>query len=153
MAFPCTRVIYSEYRFTIPTQTFRHIKVFACLQANTWNVISNTLHELRQTVSRWYYLDNVCSVRCRHKVERQMIVAAKLETFLSHLFLHTCKHMEFKIWQATCLWNVPIHEDYLTSIQCIVCTFPFIPYSTSFMKSMLGMVRSTDKKFTFSLGS
>ena len=98
-------------------------------------------------------LHNVCSVRCRHKVERQMIVAAKLETFLSHLFLHTCKHMEFKIWQATCPWNVPIHEDYLTSIQCILCTFPFIPYSTSFMKSMLGMVRSTDKKFTFSLGS
>ena len=41
------------------------------------------LYKLWQTSS--HYLDNISSVGRRHKVERQMIVAGKLEAFLSHL--------------------------------------------------------------------
>ena len=43
------------------------------------------LYKLWQTASQWYYLDNISSIGRRHKVEWQMIVAGKLEAFLSHL--------------------------------------------------------------------
>lgn len=57
-------------------------------ESNTGNVIYCTyaqLYKLWQTASQWYYLDNISSIGRRHKVEWQMIVAGKLEAFLSHL--------------------------------------------------------------------